>query len=722
MMAPGARLGLLLLVALAAPLASAWSGSATTAPMPFRARLPAVVLGTWDGATPTPVAVPPPTGGPAACAELDGADAAAQVSIVEGGIGCAPVFVRLLKERPTAYLTAFYTLVASASASGALFGAVYSELVQGTFRFDAAVVDDLHASLPGAIAGCRVGFRCEDWTTFVLRDLLIGRMYRCPEVASLTAAQLLGSLPYGEYECTEATAAALGARADAALVRRVLDVAATHPRGWARRNALRAIGRFADRPAGDSTSVLVKSTLASEVTAAVLRRVQVDRDADVLHDAIWILDAHFLPFWAMQPRLQELAADATYDSSLRFRAAHATLRLVESKSGTLVESDLAFFEAALRSDDRYVRAEGAFAFEVLADRLDAAGRARARAALSAAWSTESVLATRVWIARALDRLEGTSERTTRLRDEFEASHLASRLEGDGLVIRSGLPAAELPAFVALLQSERGAYFSLMGAPFGSPVAGDTNASMTLMLFGTLAAYRDYMDAFVGFGSQAGGLYLEDSAILYTYQRTSAESRFTVEQLVQHEFGHYLQGRYVYPGTFTSPGYHDEAKGWSDEGMGEFLGGLAFDGNGGYRTQVRLDHLVELCQASPRRALAALLGRREGYSEAGVFDYANAWAFVHFLMTSRPAAAHGIYLAFREERYRLADFAGIAGVTSVAALESEWHAAIGGWCAARTPASRPDPAEARPPVLRRPSLPERNLAPAPARVPSPLGEG
>ncbi len=188
-----------------------------------------------------------------------------------------------------------------------------------------------------------------------------------------------------------------------------------------------------------------------------------------------------------------------------------------------------------------------------------------------------------------------------------------------------------------------------------------------------------MSVFVGFGAYAGGLYLEGIGTLYTYQRTPEESTYTVEELIQHEFGHYLQGRYVYPGIWGESGYHDEPKGWADEGLAEFLGGLIFEEGGGYISPIPSKHLDIICGVESYRGLASLLGQREGYDQAGVFDYNNGWAFVYYLMTQRKAEALNVYVSFRNSTYALADFAVIAGVLSVAELESDWHTAVGGWC-------------------------------------------
>lgn len=113
-----------------------------------------------------------------------------------------------------------------------------------------------------------------------------------------------------------------------------------------------------------------------------------------------------------------------------------------------------------------------------------------------------------------------------------------------------------------MNRERNAFFQIMGNSFKIPgtrvdfprnflVPNDANPTMTLYVFPTRATYMDYMSAVVGFGASAGGLYIEVWGILYTFQRFPNESSYTVEELIFHEFGHYLHGRYIWQGTYPT---------------------------------------------------------------------------------------------------------------------------------------------------------------------------
>jgi len=108
----------------------------------------------------------------------------------------------------------------------------------------------------------------------------------------------------------------------------------------------------------------------------------------------------------------------------------------------------------------------------------------------------------------------------------------------------------------------------------TPVTGDTNDTLFIKLHGTRDSYRDFNGILFGVNyPNSGGVYIEDYATFYTYQRTSQESTYTLEELFRHEYTHYLQGRYIIPGTWgESPMYDNSRMVWFEEGMAQFLAG------------------------------------------------------------------------------------------------------------------------------------------------------
>jgi hypothetical protein len=133
----------------------------------------------------------------------------------------------------------------------------------------------------------------------------------------------------------------------------------------------------------------IEDSAEADIQAAVVSRLETDRDAVVLHEAIWILDSMFFPVYGIQPRLESFVADASADSALRFRAISAFGRLVASKRSAIDRHDILFIAASIGSDDLWVRAAAAFICEILPEGgLDPDGKRTLREALEGAWSRE----------------------------------------------------------------------------------------------------------------------------------------------------------------------------------------------------------------------------------------------------------------------------------------------------------------------------------------------
>jgi hypothetical protein len=535
----------------------------------------------------------------------------------------------------------------------------------------------------------------------------------CRVALHVDAAALLASLPGAGYDCAEEIALALTAQPHDATIAQLLALAALPNHSLARRNAVRALGRLAEQPAGSAANRLVRQTHAATVRHALVQILAVDRDTFVVQDAIWVLDTFFFPTAEALPQLQALTADQTRTPALRARAMNAASRLVLARPGRVLPMHLDFALRSLASDEPGVRARAALVVERLAPRLPVTDRALVIAALAEAHArvveqplvsdgmalsslevTDGLrfdplfsgrpdvpatpLVARAAIARALD-VYLPDGRFARLQAGYEALALNAGLEKPGLVIRAGLPPTELAPLAALVERTRVLFFKLLGEAFAPPVPGDQQETLTLLVFADQAVYRDYMLAFVGFGAEVDGVYVEERATLYTYVRTPAESRNTLEETVAHEVVHALTGRHVFAGHWRDASYHSEPKGWADEGLAEYLAGLALAEQGG-AGGIADRRLTTICGRATPPDLAALLARRAGYDQFGHFAYEEAWALVRYLLEERRAGARAVFAAYRDGSYRQANVPALAGIASLGELEREWHAAIGRWCA------------------------------------------
>lgn len=119
---------------------------------------------------------------------------------------------------------------------------------------------------------------------------------------------------------------------------------------------------------------------------------------------------------------------------------------------------------------------------------------------------------------------------------------------------------------------RAQFFRLMQDD--SALANDNNTIIRVKLYGTPADYQNFNGILYNVNyPNSGGVYIEDYGTFYTYERTPEESNYTVEELFRHEYAHYLQGRFLIPGTWgEAPFYSDNRLVWFEEGMAQFLAG------------------------------------------------------------------------------------------------------------------------------------------------------
>ncbi len=106
-----------------------------------------------------------------------------------------------------------------------------------------------------------------------------------------------------------------------------------------------------------------------------------------------------------------------------------------------------------------------------------------------------------------------------------------------------------------------------------PVPGDPNATLKIRLYATRSDYEKFHPFLYDLDTNNGGIYIEQTGTFYTYQRTSSESIYTLEELFRHEYSHYLAGRYLVPGMWGEEAiYANNRMTWIDEGFAEFLAG------------------------------------------------------------------------------------------------------------------------------------------------------
>lgn len=165
--------------------------------------------------------------------------------------------------------------------------------------------------------------------------------------------------------------------------------------------------------------------------------------------------------------------------------------------------------------------------------------------------------------------------------EFPNQHI---FEDGNLIIYSSLPTIEVLGLYEGLQQVKAQFFRLFELDESSPVEGDENKTVQIRIYKNRNNYKSYNSVLFNAPSPGGGVFIEnyaglneDYATIYTWDRDVAagESNYTLEELVRHEYTHYLQSRYLIKGLWgerANPFYANERLIWFEEGMAEFFAG------------------------------------------------------------------------------------------------------------------------------------------------------
>jgi len=224
--------------------------------------------------------------------------------------------------------------------------------------------------------------------------------------------------------------------------------------------------------------------------------------------------------------------------------------------------------------------------------------------------------------------------------------------GSNITVRAAFSKEETTCWSALVQREWRAFRDILGTDFDKPINRKSCGPIVVLVFPDQKSYHSYMEAYVGFAADAGGLYVKKFHTLFTYQRTSETSFISVEELILHEFGHYLQGCYTLPGVFGTASYDKEPKGFVDEGLAEFWATLNFNEKGCYSMPLRENYMKRICRNDfyPKWKLRKLIRERKGYDEDGVFHYEEAYSFNYFLATQHIHSLRQVLKNLRNNTY------------------------------------------------------------------------
>ncbi|RRR70539.1 MAG: peptidase [Candidatus Viridilinea halotolerans] len=527
----------------------------------------------------------------------------------------------------------------------------------------------------------------------------LGATPACPRLYYGDPAALLAALPMADYACTEELAAALRPQARQQHVAALLALAQHGHDPRAQRNALRTLGRIAASPPQTHAYELLRRTYGAAMQSLAVEMLLTQNDNFLLQDAVWLLDAFYFPSFGAAPALEAVAHHPAHAPALRYRAASSRARLVAARPGALHTHDYAFIQAGLASADAGVRTAAANAVAHLRPEQQAGHTPQLSAALRTAWhhepplslaadppdarasnqftfaeSSPTSLSARVAIARARDHLDGHGQQHEEdIRHTYTSLALPHTFVGTKISLHSNMPLAQRHTLLTEAETTLAALATLLGPDLAQPLADASTPRLTIFIFERQGIFRDYMRAFTNFSVDVDGIYAEQSATIYTYQRSATQSANTLAESLRHEVAHHYAATHLFPGDWHRPGYHTEPKGWADEGLAELAAGW---GPSGFLP--RQAQLGRLCARAHLPPLTPLLARREGYDHFGHFDYDAAWAFTFYMAHDQPAALRRLYAAYRDGSYRLVHWETIAGL-SLPATEEAWHDALRAWC-------------------------------------------
>ena len=236
----------------------------------------------------------------------------------------------------------------------------------------------------------------------------------------------------------------------------------------------------------------------------------------------------------------------------------------------------------------------------------------------------------LWTVKMLDECNGCFDAnhvklcTSDVIAQLQAHDLPNTFVFDdgALVVRTPLALAEVqPLYHAVKAVE--AQFSRLTQTL-APLPGDPTDVLTVVLFGSLADYQRDAPFLFGVNTNNGGIYIEQNATFYTYDRTPKKSIYTLEELFRHEFTHYLVGRFLIAGMWgQAPIYEGGRMIWFDEGLAEFLTWSTTDA--GIKPRRRLVGLVQQ-DGQDRMTVSQVLGA--AYGDWKFYRYA-ALLFAHW---------------------------------------------------------------------------------------------
>ncbi|WP_405487841.1 collagenase [Streptomyces sp. NBC_00096] len=213
-------------------------------------------------------------------------------------------------------------------------------------------------------------------------------------------------------------------------------------------------------------------------------------------------------------------------------------------------------------------------------------------------------------------------------------------DNGGIKVRTALDRATVDQLYYASKQVKTQFHRVLGTD--QPIAGDTNTTLNIVLYASRADYVNYHPILTGYGTNNGGIYIENGATFYTYQRrVPQDSSLTLEELFRHEYTHYLNGRWAVPGSFGQGAwYQGDRTTAMDEGTAEFFDGATRDNGIAVRKSLVKGIINDTAGGGPRMSVDQLL--HATYDGDGFRFYNYAGTFFEFMWTSHPSKLREMY--------------------------------------------------------------------------------
>ncbi|GAB2745319.1 hypothetical protein GCM10027072_46770 [Streptomyces bullii] len=221
-----------------------------------------------------------------------------------------------------------------------------------------------------------------------------------------------------------------------------------------------------------------------------------------------------------------------------------------------------------------------------------------------------------------------------------------RYDNGTLTVRTGLDRVTVDQLYYASKQVKAQFHRVLGT--GTPLAGDSNGVLTVVLYASRADYEAYHPLLTGMDTDNGGIYIERGATFYTYQRrVPQDSRLTLEELFRHEYVHYLNGRWAVHGSFgEGPWYRGDRTTAMDEGTAEFFAGATRDDGVAVRRSLVHGIVRDTAGGGPRMSVDRILHATYGGDGFRFYDYAGT--LFAYLWTERPSQLREMYRHLRAD--------------------------------------------------------------------------